>query len=128
PCTNCGTRATVTTDEPVGVPAASVPTLSGPSGVESTVPSQSSAVPGGSGSVRSSTVEPPPTAKPGPEPSYDEFPSATIDRRNSPKPAAGVKSTNPGPGPTLQGPNSGSSPATWNRNTPATDRVGTATS
>ena len=125
PCTNCGSRATVTTDEPVSAPTSSVPVLSAPSTMNSTVPAPSASGSGGSSGVRS-TVEPPPTAKPGPEPEYDAIPSATMQRRDSGRPAPSAKSTNPGTAPSLIGPNSVPIPSTRNSNSPAEERLGAA--
>jgi len=127
PCTNCGSRATVTTDEPVSAPTSSVPSLSAPSTMNSTVPAPSAPASGGSAGVRS-TVETPPTARPGPaEPEYDAIPSAP-SRRDSGRPAATAKPATPGPAPALIPPNSGSAPSTRNDNPPANERLGAATS
>ncbi|HZW33680.1 MAG TPA: N-acetylmuramoyl-L-alanine amidase, partial [Isosphaeraceae bacterium] len=127
PCTNCGSRATVTTEEPVSAPTSSVPVLSAPSTMNSTVPAPSAPLPGASGSVNS-TVEPPPTAKPGAEPPYDEIPSPTMQQRNSGKPPGSNKSSSPGPAPALIQPNSGSIPQTQNSSTPTQERLAAAAS
>jgi hypothetical protein len=124
PCTNCGSRATVTTDEPISASESTVPPLSGPSSLNSTGPSTVGSFPGRSGGVRSSTVESVPKSQIGPEPEYDEVPPATMDRRNSNKPPAPGGTTSPGPGPALQAPSSGASPSTLNLDTPAAKRVG----
>ena len=111
PCTTCGgSRATVTTDEPVGAPTTTVPSLGSPS-VNSDVPSPSSSIKGSSGSAASSPPEPPPSSKIGPEPELDEIPTAPTQRNNT-RPPAGTGAAKSGQTPTLQGPNTGNSPAT----------------
>jgi hypothetical protein len=112
PCTNCGsTSSAVTTEGASGVPSTTVPSLSSPSVNSDVTPSPTSSR-GGSGSVRSSTVEPPPTAQPGVDPEYDEYGPAL--KRNSAKPTSPPAS--PGAGPALLGPKTGQGaiPSTWN--------------
>jgi hypothetical protein len=78
----------------------------------------------GTGATRSSTVESPPKAQIGQDPQFDEIPSATMNRRNSAKPSASTKSTNPIQTPLLQGPSSSLSPSSWNVNAASGVRVG----
>src|SRR5262249_24817035 len=98
-----GSRATVTTDEPVGASSSSVPTLSGPSAVESTVaPPASAPVTGGASAVRTPPAEPAPTAKPGPAPDYDELSPTNPDpgsRRGRPARVPRRSSRDPIPAP-----------------------------
>ena len=122
PCTTCGgSRAPVMTEDAVSAPATTVPSLGGPS-VNSDVPSPSSSTQGSSGSVRTPPAEPPPTSKIGPEPEYDEIPSATM-QRNNPKPPSGTGAAKPGQTPSLQGPNTGTSPATGSLDRPDARRI-----
>ncbi len=110
PCATCGggSRGTVTTDEPVGVPSTTVPPLSGPS-ASSDIPTPSSSIQGSSGKLSSSPTEPPPSAKIGQEPEYDEIPTLPVKPNSSKSPAGTSKS---GQAPTLQGPNAANSPTT----------------
>ncbi len=115
PCTNCGTGASVTTEGATTVPSPTVPTLPG-SSMDSSV-NPSSAIRSGSGSVRSSTVEAPPKARPV-EPEYlDEY-STPIQRNSAKPPSSPPAPASPGAAPKLQAPNSGQggTPSTWNVN------------
>lgn len=117
PCTNCGTSRAgtpITTEPEPGIPSSTVPSLSAPSVDSSVTPSTS--IQKGSGTVRSSTVERPPSAQIGPDPEYDEYAPAL--RRNSAKPSSPPAS--PGAGPALLPPKtgSGSTSSTWNTSDP----------
>jgi N-acetylmuramoyl-L-alanine amidase len=74
----------------------------------SDVPTSSSSLRGSSANGASTPPEPPPSAKIGPEPEYDEIPT-TPTQRNSSKPPAGATTAKPGQTPALQGPNTGAS-------------------
>jgi N-acetyl-anhydromuramyl-L-alanine amidase AmpD len=118
PCTNCGGSSASVIEEPTGGgTVSSVPSL-----VDTPIsdtPAASSTAPsgGGSGTVRSSTVEKPPKARLEDEPGLNE--------NLSPAPASGLGggTTPPSPpkplgsgaasGPTLLGPTSSASPAAW---------------
>ncbi len=125
PCTNCGSSsATVTTEGGASIPSATVPSLSAPSVDSNVTPSAS--IRGSSGSVRSSTVERPPTAQIGPDPEYDEYSPAL--KRNTAKPSSPPAS--PGAGPALLGPRTGqgSTSSTWNVNDPNARLAGRSSS
>lgn len=114
PCTNCGSSSTsVITEGATTAPVTTVPSVTAPSVDSNVTPSAS--IRGGSGAVRSSTVERHPSAQPGPDPEYDEY--APAQRRNSAKPASPPEA--PGAGPALISPNSGQgTTSTWNANDP----------
>ncbi len=125
PCSTCGgSQPAVVTDEAVSSPTSTVPPLNG-SSVNSDVPSPSSSIQGSSSGVRSA-VEPPPSAKIGTEPEYDEIPSSTTQPRNSAKPSSGTGASKLGPAPPLQAPNPVGSPGAWNAKSPAAQRTNTA--
>jgi N-acetyl-anhydromuramyl-L-alanine amidase AmpD len=127
PCTNCGSSssapAPVTTEEPGLAPAAPAPALSGPSS-ESTVPLLNGSGQPGTGQSRSSTVESMPKAQIGPDPGFDEVPSATSNPRGSARPAPPSGSGSSGRTPPLQAPNSQLSPSSWNVNAQRDQRLG----
>ncbi len=128
PCSTCGgSQPAVVTDEAVSAPTSTVPPLGGPS-IESNVPTPSSSIQGSSGTTRNSTAEPPPSAKIVTEPEYDEIPPSPTPQRNNTKPPAGTGASKPAPAPTLEAPNSGASPQTWNTDTPRAQRVNAAAS
>ena len=105
-------------------PTTAVPSLGG-STINSNVTSPSSSLQGSSGTVRNSTSEPPPSAKIGTEPEYDEIPSSTTLPRNSAKPSSGTGSSKAGQAPTLQGPNAGAT-LTWKPDSPGARQINAA--
>ncbi len=99
-CSTCGgSSGTVTTEGAVGVPTTTVPALSAPASDSAVTPSTS--IRGGSGDVRSSTVERPPTAQPV-EPEWDAY---SPTQRNSAKPpSTPPQPASPGAGSEAPGP------------------------
>jgi N-acetyl-anhydromuramyl-L-alanine amidase AmpD len=117
PCTNCGGSSATVIEEPSGGTVSSVPSL-----VDTPVsdtPAASSSAPsgGGSGTVRSSTVEKPPKARLDDEPGLNEpmSPAPPAGTGAGTTPPAPPKPVNSGSasGPTLLGPTSSASPAAW---------------
>ncbi len=125
PCTNCGGSSTpaVVTDEAVSAPTTSVPTLSDPTVNSNVTPSSS--IQGSSSGVRS-VVEPPPSAKIGTEPDYDEIPSSTNQPRKSTTPSSGSGTSKVGP--PLQPPNASPTSASWQPDGPTAQRINAAAS
>ncbi len=123
PCKNCGLGATVTTEDSGLPPVVSVPSsepsmLDSPAG-STTAPSRS-----GSGSVRSSTVEPPAKSRLGSEPGFDETGSDQDNRTTPPAPPKPA-----GSGPAVQGPTTSVSPSNWDPGfTPAEQTASTGSS
>jgi hypothetical protein len=108
-CSTCGGASmggtTITTEPSTSVPSSTVTTPS----IDSSVTPSSTFRGNSSGSVRSSTVERPPSAQIGPDPEYDAFSSGSSSSRNSAKvPGAGSPPAPASPGasagPTLLGP------------------------
>ena len=116
----------MTTEGASSVPTTTVPTLSPPSTDSNVTPSAS--IKGGSGAVRSSTVERPPSAQIGPDPEWDVY-SPTQRNSNMP-PSSPPAPASPGAGPKLQAPSTGtgSTPTTWNHENPDARPSGRAVS
>jgi hypothetical protein len=132
PCTNCGgsTSAVVTegavSAPAVPVPAVPVPAVPGPT-INSNVPVPSSSIQGSSVNTRNATSEPPPSAKIGAEPEYDELSPSSLQRSN-PKSSSGTGGAKSGQGPPLQAPNSGASSSTGKLDNPSVQRTNAAAS
>ncbi len=109
-CSTCGGASmggtTVTTEPAASVPSSTITTPS----IDSSVTPSSTFRGNSSGTVRSSTVERPPSAQIGPDPEFDAFSSGTSSTRSSAKPGAGSPpapaSPGTGSGPTLLEPKS----------------------
>jgi N-acetylmuramoyl-L-alanine amidase len=130
-CSTCGgssgtvSSGTVTTEGATSMPTTTVPTLTAPTTDSNVTPSTS--IRGGSGNVRSSTVERPPTAQPV-EPEWDAF--APTQRNSAKPPSSPPEPASPGAAPKLQAPNSGQSgtTSTWNPDDPDARPTGRAAS
>ena len=121
PCSTCGGSSTpssgITTDESVGGPTTTVPSLNGPS-VNSNVPTTSSSIRGSSaGSVQSQPSETRPSSKIGPEPEYDEIPSAATPT-NKAKTTPGASAAKPVSTPELLPPSASNSPRSGKPDSP----------
>jgi hypothetical protein len=124
-CSTCGgSTGTVTTEGAAGVPTTTVPALSAPTTDSAVTPSTS--IRGGSGAVRSSTVERPPTAQPV-DPEWDAY---APTQRNTLKPSSPPAPGSPGAAPKLQAPNTGQggTSSTWNPDDPDARPTGRAAS
>jgi N-acetyl-anhydromuramyl-L-alanine amidase AmpD len=118
PCKNCGTGATVTTDDPGMPPVTSVPSPSEPSILDSPATSSSTTSPSGSGKTRSSTVEPQAKSRLGGEPGFDE---TGANQQNSTTPPPPPKPL--GTGPAVQGPTTSLSPSDWDPDSALADQT-----
>lgn len=119
PCKNCGSAATVTTDDSDLPPVSSVASPSEPSILDSPASSTAGPSRSSSGTTRSSTVEPRPKSRLGGEPGFDETGSNRDNSTTPPPPPKPI-----GSGPALQGPTTSLSPSsTWGLDSEATGQT-----
>jgi hypothetical protein len=117
PCKNCGTGATVTTDEPSMPPVTSMPS-SEPSMYDSPGASTTTTSPSGSGKTRSSTVEPQAKSRLGGEPGFDETGANQPNSTTPPPPPKPM-----GAGPAVQGPTTSLSQPAWDADVTMADQA-----
>jgi hypothetical protein len=125
-CSTCGgSTGTVTTEGASSVPTTTVPALTAPTTDSNVTPSTS--IRGGSGNVRSSTVERPPTAQPV-DPEWDAY--GPTQSKSAKPPTSPPAPASPGTAPKLQAPNTGQNgtTSTWNPDDPDARPTGRAAS